>query len=78
MMEHEKLRELAALIYPSRCPVCGVVIGANDALYGMERRGNTTFIVSSGISGWAIPFKTLCRSEIAVIDVAAPRTDNKD
>ncbi len=29
-MEREKLRELAALIYPSRCPVCGEVIGAND------------------------------------------------
>ena len=56
----------------------GMLIGANDALYGMEKRGGTTFIVSSGISGWAIPFKTLCRSEIAVIDVAAPRTDNKD
>ena len=29
-MEREKLRELAALIYPARCPVCGEVIGAND------------------------------------------------
>ena len=29
-MEREKLRELAALIYPTRCPVCGEVIGAND------------------------------------------------
>lgn len=56
----------------------GMLMGANDALYGMEQRGDTTFIVSSGISGWAIPFKTLCRSEIAVIDVAAPRADNKD
>ena len=30
-MEREKLRELAALTYPSRCPVCGEVIGANDS-----------------------------------------------
>ena len=30
-MEREKLRELAALIYPSRCPVRGEVIGANDS-----------------------------------------------
>ena len=52
----------------------GMLMGANDALYGMETRGDTTFIVSSGISGWAIPFKTLCRSEIAVVDIAARRT----
>lgn len=47
----------------------GLLMGANDALYGYERRGNTDFIVTSGISGWAIPFKTGCRSEIAVIDL---------
>ena len=29
-MEREKLREIAALIYPTRCPVCGEIIGAND------------------------------------------------
>lgn len=42
----------------------------NDQRYGMERRGNTCFIVSSGISGWAIPFKTGCFSEFVVIDIA--------
>ncbi len=47
----------------------GVLIGANDRFYGYEKRGRTNFIVSSGISGWAIPFKTGALSEIVVIDV---------
>lgn len=47
----------------------GVLIGANDALYGYERRKDTDFIVTSGISGWALPFKTGAVSEIAVIDI---------
>ncbi len=47
----------------------GLMIGANDKVYGAETRGGTTFVVSSGISGWAIPFKTGCISEFVVIDV---------
>ncbi|MBQ7170696.1 MAG: metallophosphoesterase [Clostridia bacterium] len=47
----------------------GELIGANDFTYGREDRQGTTFIVTSGISGWAIPFKTGTRSEFAVIDV---------
>ena len=47
----------------------GLMIGANDRAYGTETRGNTTFIVTSGISGWAVPFKTGCFSEIIVVDV---------
>lgn len=47
----------------------GLLIGANDRVYGTEVRDNTTFIVTSGISGWAIPFKTGCHSEIIVVDV---------
>lgn len=43
--------------------------GGNDRTYGYEERGNTGFIVSSGISDWAIKFKTGCRSEFVVIDV---------
>ncbi len=50
----------------------GLLMGANDALYGLETRGDTCFVVSSGISGWAIPFKTGCFSEFVVIDLAAP------
>ena len=47
----------------------GLWIGANDATYGLSRRANTTFIVTSGLSGWAIPFKTGCFSEFVVIDI---------
>lgn len=41
----------------------------NEKTYGMEKRGNTHFIVTSGISDWAIKFKTGCKSEFVVIDV---------
>lgn len=47
----------------------GEWIGANDKTYGMEQREDTTFIVTSGISDWAIKFKTGCRSEYVVIDI---------
>ena len=54
-------------IFPSG--LVGLAIGANDKVYGSEVRGNTTFVVTSGISGWAIPFKTGCISEFVVIDI---------
>jgi len=47
----------------------GLLIGSNDRVYGTEVRGQTTFLVTSGISGWAIPFKTGTRSEYVIIDV---------
>ena len=47
----------------------GVLLGANDRIYGTETRGSTCFIVTSGISGWAIPFKTCTVSEYVIIDV---------
>ncbi len=47
----------------------GLAIGANDRVYGYEKRLNTDFIVTSGISGWAIPFKTGTISEYVIIDV---------
>lgn len=47
----------------------GEYIGANDKTYGFERRALTDFIVTSGISDWAIKFKTGCFSEFVVIDV---------
>lgn len=43
--------------------------GENDKTYGLEKRENTNFIVTSGISDWAIKFKTGCKSEYVVIDV---------
>ncbi len=47
----------------------GVLIGANDAYYGLETRKDTSFIISSGVSGWGIPFKTATLSEYVVIDI---------
>lgn len=43
--------------------------GVDDKSYGLEKREDTTFIVTSGISDWAIKFKTGCKSEYVVIDV---------
>lgn len=45
------------------------IISTNDKTYGYEKRDNTDFIVTSGISDWAIKFKTGCKSEYVVIDV---------
>jgi predicted MPP superfamily phosphohydrolase len=47
----------------------GLWIGANDRVYGTETRDHTNFVVTSGISGWAIPFKTGAVSEFCVIDI---------
>ena len=41
----------------------------DDAVYGQERRGDTDFLVTSGISDWAILFKTGCRSEYVIIEI---------
>ncbi len=41
----------------------------NDMIYGYERRKGTDFIVSSGISSWAIKFKTGTKSEYVVIEI---------
>lgn len=43
--------------------------GLNDKTYGYETRERTGFMVTSGISDWAIKFKTGCISEYFVIDV---------
>ena len=47
----------------------GVLIRANDAFYGIEEYNSRAFIVTSGISGWAIPFKTGSKSEYVVMDI---------
>ncbi|WP_418294657.1 metallophosphoesterase [Megasphaera massiliensis] len=44
-------------------------IGGEDNVYGFEQRGNTNFIVTSGISDWALQFKTGTQSEYVIIDV---------
>ena len=52
----------------------GIILGANDKIYGKETRGKTTFVVNSGISDWAIKFKTGTLAEYTIIDVK--RNDN--
>ena len=47
----------------------GQWIGANDKTYGIEKRNNTNFIITSGISDWAVNFKTGCKSEYVVVDI---------
>ena len=47
----------------------GEWIGANDRTYGYERRGNTDFIVTSGIADWEIKFKSGTKSEYVIIEV---------
>lgn len=49
--------------------ITGELSGANDKTYGLEVRDHTTFIVNSGISDWAIKFKTGTCSEFGVIDI---------
>lgn len=41
----------------------------NHKTYGLRKQEHTNFIVTSGISDWAIKFKTGCKSEYVVIDV---------
>lgn len=45
------------------------LISSNDRIYGYEKRENTQFIVTSGISDWALKFKTGTKSEFVVIDI---------
>ncbi|MBP5155748.1 MAG: metallophosphoesterase [Clostridia bacterium] len=47
----------------------GEWIGENDLRYGHEKRGDTDFIVSSGIGCWGFKFKTGCFSEYVIIDI---------
>lgn len=47
----------------------GYWFGVNDGIWGLYEYGNTHCIVTSGISGWAIPFKTGTYSEYVIIDI---------
>ncbi len=51
----------------------GEWIGMNDRTYGHEKRNSTDFIVTSGISDWAMDFKTGTKSEYVIIDVKSSR-----
>lgn len=54
----------------------GEWIGANDKTYGFEHRNLTDFIVTSGISDWAIKFKTGTKSEFVIIDIRKKQREN--
>lgn len=47
----------------------GTLSNANDESYGLHKRGNTDFIVTSGISGWAVDFKTGAKSEYITVEI---------
>ncbi|MBP5594770.1 MAG: metallophosphoesterase [Pseudobutyrivibrio sp.] len=51
----------------------GVWSGIDDSTYGLEKHNNTNFIVSSGISDWAIKFKTGTRSEYVVVNLSSEK-----
>lgn len=44
-------------------------VGGNDQIYGLEDLDGSDFLVTSGISDWAIKFKTGCRSEYVIINI---------
>ena len=50
-------------------PLQYIDLSGNNQMYGIEQRGNTTFIVSSGIGDWAVKFKTIAKAEYVVIDI---------
>lgn len=56
----------------------GKWIGANDLIYGHERRKNTDFIVTSGLSDWAIKFKTGTKSEFVTININKAKMNNEN
>ena len=45
------------------------IVSQNNNVRGLEHRGNTDFIVTDGISDWAIKFRTGCKSEFNIIEV---------
>ena len=47
----------------------GLLTGSNDQVYGLETINTTNFIVSSGISNWALKFKTGAIAEYVIIDI---------
>lgn len=46
-----------------------------DNIYGLERHNNTDFIVTSGISHWAMQFKTGYISEYVMITIKGQQSN---
>lgn len=49
----------------------------NDFIYGTTQVNKTNFVVTSGISDWAIKFKTGVKSEFVIITIKKELTQNK-
>ena len=47
----------------------GLLMKSNDQVYGLKKIENTNFIVSSGISNWAVKFKTGAIAEYVIINI---------
>lgn len=47
----------------------GKISGSNDEAYGLHTRGNTNYIVSSGISDWRAHFKTDAIAEYVIVNI---------
>lgn len=47
----------------------GTLLGFNDDYYGLKKRGNTNFIINSGLGDWTIKFKIGAISEYTIIDI---------
>lgn len=44
-------------------------LNINDSTYGLSKIKNKTFIVNSGLSDWAIKFKSFTKAEFGIIDI---------
>lgn len=66
-------RKKYSVIIISICTVLAGIfvcyLSVKDFVYGYEKRKNTSFIVTSGISDWEIKMKTCCKSEYVIINV---------
>lgn len=49
------------------------LVSRNEMVYGIKEAGNTTCIVSSGISEWGFAFRTGCKSEYVVINITGEK-----
>ena len=56
--------------------IIGKLMGENEEYYGLHKRGNTTFIVNSGISNWKVSFKTGTKSEYSIITIRSTYEEN--
>ena len=51
----------------------GLHVGGNDLVYGHKQVDNTDFIVTSGISDWALIFRTGYGSEFVIVNILEKR-----